>query len=266
MVKQIKSFALSHLTIGATCDFHTKVNKLIVAATPSLLHIEELAPQYHEVLQQLASIVNRSTAFVSTSGMKTFDKTRDNLVGVISNVSRDHKTNPIPAKQSAAITLSAEIAPYKGMGNHEYSKQSAEIRGMLAMLALPENAAAIETLGLADEVAELAKANEAFEKAFLAKANEASSRQAQTDLSSTEICNKINDIYAQIVQTVNAYAIVKTSAEIEKFIDDANGLVILYASIGGGSSSGGSAPGNGGGSTPDGGGGGGGEDDRPVIE
>ncbi len=242
MTKQIKTFGISQLTVGSTSDFHSNVNALIIAATPTALHIEAMAPGYAEAVATLASIVNRSTTFVSTADMKSSDKGRDNLVGVVSNVVRAHKTNPIPGKQSAAVLLDAELAPYKGIGGHEYSKQTAEVKGMLALLTLEANAAAVETLGLKDEVAELAKANAAFEAAFLGKAAEASTRMAQTDISSDDACRQAADLYAQITQTVNAYAIVQTSAAIEKFIDDLNGLVTLYASIAGGGASGGGTP------------------------
>lgn len=114
--------------------------------------------------------------------------------------------------------------------------------------------AAVKALGLADEVAELAKANAAFEAAFLGKAGEASTRLAQTDVSSGQAVGTANELYGQIITIVNAYAIVKTSDVIEKFIDDVNGLVALYASIAGSSTSGGSGPNSGGGS---------GEEERP---
>lgn len=254
MAKQIKSFSISHLTIGATSDFHSKVNDLIVKATPSLLHLEDLAPQYADACTVLSSIVNRSTTFVATAGMKTSDKKRDNLVGVTRNVVRANLTNPILPKQTAAILLDAELAPYKGIGAHEYSKQTAEVKGMLAVLALEANAAAIETLGLKEEVAELAKANEEFEAAFLGKAGEASTRQAQTDVSSADAVSKANGLYGEIITVVNAYAIVKTSDIIDKFVDDVNGLVSVYASIAGSSTSGGKASDSSGGS---------GEEERP---
>lgn len=65
---------------------------------------------------------------------------------------------------------------------------------------------------------------------------------------------KANTLYAEIIQIVNAYAIVQTTDTIDKFIDDLNGLVSLYARIAGASASGGSAPD---GSNP------GGEEERP---
>lgn len=254
MVKQIKTFGISRLTIGATSDFHNKVNSLITAVTPSVLHIIEQADAYTAAVTLLSTIVNRSTSFVATAGMKDKDKARDNFVGLISNVVRAHKTNPIAEKHAAAIRLDAELAPYRGIGEHEYSKQTSEVKGMLTLLALEENAAAIELLGLKNEVKGLADANKAFEDEFISKAAEATGRQMQTGLSSKEIVAKTNDMYAQIVQIVNAYAIVQSSDEIEKFIDDLNGFVTVYAGIAGTSTSGGSAAGGSGGS---------GEEERP---
>lgn len=146
------------------------------------------------------------------------------------------------------------MAPYRGIGEHEYSKQTAEVKGLIDLLALPENAAAIELLGMTDEVEGLKEANDDFEANFLSKAAEASGRAAQTGLPSKAVIAKANTLYAEIIQIVNAYAIVQTTDVIDKFIDDLNGLVSLYARIAGASASGGSAPD---GSNP------GGEEERP---
>ena len=238
MAEQIKSFSISSLTIGAASDFHTKVNNLITTATPAALHVEAQAARYATALTALSSIVNRPTAFVATADLKGTDKVRDALIGVLVNVVRAHLTTTIAARKEAATRLDAELAPYKGIGKHEYSKQTAEVKGMLAMLALPENAAAITELSLDDEIDALQTANEAFEAAFLGKAAEAAERKPQTDLDS----NEANAAYQDIVQVVNAYAIVQPSDEVNQFIHDVNGLVAVYASIAGSSSTGGTAP------------------------
>ena len=255
MAEQIKSFSITSLTIGATSDFHTKVNNLITTATPAALHVEAQAARYATALTALSSIVNRPTAFVATADLKGTDKVRDALIGVLVNVVRAHLTNSIAARQAAATRLDAELAPYKGIGKHEYSKQTAEVKGMLAMamLALPENAAAITELSLDDEVDALQTANEAFEAAFLGKAAEAAERKPQTDLDSKTVVNEANAAYLDIVQVVNAYAIVQPSDEVNQFIHDVNGLVAVYASIAGSSSTGGTAPEGGSGSEEEGG-------------
>ena len=268
MAEQIKSFSISRLTVGATCDFHTKVNELITTATPAALHIETQVVPYTAAITSLSSIVNRSTTFIATAGLKDTDKVRDALVGVINSVVNAHLTNTIASRKEAATRLSAELAPYKGIGRHEYSKQTAEVKGMLAMLALPENAAAITELSLDDEIDALQTANEAFEAAFLGKAAEAAERKPQTDLDSKTVVNEANAAYLDIVQVVNAYAIVQPTEAINTFIENLNGTVSYYARIAGGSPSGSTAAEDGedGGTTPGGGsqGGGDGSDDGEL--
>lgn len=254
MVEQIKSFGITRLSLGATSDFHTHVNELVVSATPSALNIVELAGPYAEAVALVTSLVNRSTAFVATASMREAEKKRDNLVGVISSLVKAHLTNPIADKNAAAVLLDALLAPYFGIGRHEQSKETAEIKGMIGVLKGADAAAAVEKLEMKDEVEALEAANGDFEQAFLEKAAEASVRQAQSNVITKDAVAAVNELYQQIVQTVNAYAIVQSSDVIRKFISDVNGLVIVYSDLANGSTSGGSAPG---------GGGGGGEEERP---
>lgn len=263
MATQIKSFGMSQMTIGSCSDFHSKVLGFITAATPAALHVENLAADYTKATEALASIVNRQRAFVATANLKSFDKMRDSASGVICNVTGAYLTSPVKEKSEAAHILYPKMSPYLGIRNHEYTKQTAEVKGMLAMLDEPENKAAIATLGLTAEVEALGAANAAFEAAFLGKASEMSDRMVQSDMKSADLVADANTLYGNIIQTVNAYAIVQPSDAITTFITNVNGLVGIYSHIAGSSNQGGTTPG---GSdtpvTPPSGGG----DDRPVIE
>ncbi len=239
MKKKIKSFPLSQLTLGATCDFHAKVKKAVDASGAAALHIESLDSGYSGVNVNLQSVVNRQTAFVATLSLKETDAWRDRLTGIINGVVNTHLTNPIEAKRAAATRLKAVLSPYTGIGKHEYAKQTAEVKGMQAVLTLPENAEAIAALHLDEEVTELQKANEAFEAAFEGKITEAVARDPQKELDSKELCDEANALYGEIVETVNAYAIVQPTDEINDFIDRVNGIVAVYTSIVDGSASGG---------------------------
>lgn len=75
------------------------------------------------------------------------------------------------------------------------------------------------------------------------KTEEMSSRMTQSDVKSEDAVNEANALYQDIVQTVNAYAIVQPSDEINTFIASVNGLVGTYSSIAGSASKGGSASG-----------------------
>ena len=231
MATQIKSFGKSRMTIGSCSEFHNNALDLITKTTPAELHIEALEPAYSQAVGQLAGIVNRQRAYISTAQLADTDKVRDNAVGTISSVVIAYQTTPVEDKRQAAMLLDPQLAAYKGIRKHEYSKETAEIKGMLGVLQAEENQAAVSLLGLDAEVTALAEANAAFEAAFLGKAQEKSTRMDVEDLDSEQVVDQANALYDQIVQTVNAYAIVQPTDELLAFINDLNGIVGIYADI-----------------------------------
>ena len=233
MAKQIQSFGMSAMTIGACSNFHTTAVKYINEATPAVLHIEDKSPAYSESSDTLASIVNRKRAFITTPQMRSADKTRDAALGAISSVVNALVTSPVDERRSAAELLSQQLSPYRGIRAHEYK---------LAMLEEADNAAAITTLGLQPEVDALREANAAFEEAFDARNEEVSAMVNQKSISSADAVAEANRLYQEIVQTVNAYAIVQPTEELNAFIDKMNGLVGSLASVSGSSASGSEGP------------------------
>lgn len=246
MANQIKTFGMSRMSIGSCCDFHTKVNACITTATPAALHVTEKATAYTAAIELLSFIVNRERAFVSTVTLAEADDTRDRGSGVIAQVVNAYLTSPVADKRAAAILLNAKMSPYRGIRKHEYTKQTAETRGMLAML--DAEAEAVATLGLTEEVEAVREANAAFDTEFQKKTEEMSARMVQSDVKSEDAVAEANALYQDIVQTVNAYAIVQPTDEINSFIASVNGLVGTYSGIAGSSSKGGKAEG---GDTPE---------------
>ncbi len=80
----------------------------------------------------------------------------------------------------------------------------------------------------------------------------------QSDVKSGNVVADANTRYAEIIQTVNAYAIVQPSDAITAFIADVNGLEGVYSKIAGSNSGSGTAP--------DGSGEGSNDNNCPVIE
>ena len=184
MANQIKSFNISHMDLGSTLDFHKNTNELIIQKTPETLHIVELATRYQKAIDALSEIVNRATKYIATLSLESADDIRDRLTGVIMNVIHAHLTSPIEAMRQVAILLDAVLAPYKGIGQHKYAKQTQETDGMLRVLDETENAAAIATMHLEDEVEQLRLANENFKKAQKAKFAENKERSPLSDTDS----------------------------------------------------------------------------------
>lgn len=273
MATQIKSFGKSRMTIGSCSEFHNNALDLITKTTPAELHIETLEPAYSQAVGQLAGIVNRQRAYISTSSLSEADETRDRAIGVIMSVVNAFKTTPVADKRTAAMTLAPQLSPYKGIGEHEYTKQTAETRGMLALLDQEDNAAAIATLGLTEEVEALREANAAFEEKFQTRTAEVSTRMAQSDVKSDDAVAMANAWYEQITAKVNAYALIQPSDEINTFVNDVNGVVGAFSQIAGTRAKGQATtggdttkPGTDSGTNPGGGSGSGGSDDDDDFQ
>ena len=267
MPNQIQSFGMSKMTIGSCNDFHNRVNTFIQDATPAALHIEQQAVAYAEAIKTLDSIVNRERAFVSTKALREADQVRDSAAGVISQVINACLTSPVTERRAAAQLLDAKMASYRGIRNHEYTKQTAEVRGMLVML--DAQAEAVDTLGLSLEVEALREANATFDTQYYARTAESGVRKAQSNVKSSEVIEQINKLYNEIVMLVNAYAVVQPTDAINTFIGNVNGVVAAFSRIAGSSTSGNGEIGEGEAPNPelpgDGDGGDDGESPDPIV-
>lgn len=246
MATQINVMGFSYLNVGLHNDFHYQAYGKMKATGAQTLHIENLLPAYGELVELESSIVRRQTTYVSTVQLNDADKVRDNAMGVILNIITAHKTNTIEAKRSAALALDAMVAPYRGISNHEKRTQTREVAGLLAVLNKEEAMAHIATLNLTEEVTLLAEKNATFAAVYDEKLQEEVERLPQKDIDTEELRKQVDEKYAEIVQTVNAYAIVQPTEAIESFINQMNALISLTKP---GSSSGSSSGGSTGGST-----------------
>lgn len=246
MTGQIISIPLSRLTTGSLSSFHNGICSFIEKTTPAALHIESQYPAYKTAAGTLASIVRRRTAFVSTQMLQEADRRRDNACGTIINVVKDYGSSLVDEKREASKILLPQLSPYKGIGRHEYSKQSAELRGMLSVLNAEANLPYVKALGLTADVEALRAASEAFDQAFEQRTTEMTERLPERNLGTAQVTAEANQRYEEIVRIVNAYAIVSPTEEIRDFIASANGHIAVYKRIQGsptgGSSSGSDLP------------------------
>lgn len=234
MKDQIVSISLSRSTTCSLSSFHNGILDLIEKTTPAALHIESQFPAYKTAVGTLASIVRRRTAFVSTQMLQEADQRCDNGCGTVINAVKAFGTSLVDEKREASKILLPQLAPYKGIGRHEYSKQSAELRGMLSVLNAEANA--LKALGLTADVEALRAASEAFDQAFEQRTTEMTERLPERNLDTAQVTADANQRYEEIVRIVNAYAIVSPTEAIRDFIVSANGHIAVYKRIMGGSS------------------------------
>ena len=251
MAKQIDIMGFSDLNKGLHCDFHHQACGFMTAAGAQALHIEALLPAYEELVTMESGIVNRQTAYVSTASLKTLDKERDRILGVTMQIINAHLTTIIAQKLASAQWLDAVVAPYRNIRGHDYRTETREVAGLLAALTSEAATAHIALLGLTEEVALLAEKNSAFEAALDEKLQEEAERLPQKDIDTGELRKQVDEKYAEIIRTVNAYAIVQPTEAISSFIDRMNALISL-TKPGSGSSAGGSDQTGGSGSTDSG--------------
>lgn len=227
MVLQINSAPLSQWPLGLHNDFHNQNNSLILATGAAKLYLDKLAPEYAELVAQENSVVKRQTAYVSTATLESLDEQRDHMVRILLGTVDYQVDSTIAAKASAARVLQALCAPYRNVARSDYRTQTREVNGLIALLSGEEEMAHLTTLNLTEELAEVVRLNALFDIAIQEKQGEAVERMPQTTLTTDELRKALDAKYAEIVQTVNAYAVVQPSAEIESYITNLNAVIML---------------------------------------
>lgn len=231
MATQIPNFAVTNLTLGAHNTFHTSTVSGILATGAEALHITDQFNAYKAAVELEASVVNRQTTFVATESMKDADEMRDDMLAVINAMISAHQYTHIANKKAAYQALNAVMAPYRGIRAHEYSRQTAEVNGLLAEFQSPSNAEHVQTLGLSEEIEMLTLANAKFSVEFNQKTAEMASRLPEKETSTVEARAECDRLYAEIVALINAYALIQPSEEITGFVQQQTGLVETYRII-----------------------------------
>ena len=231
MANQIPNFASSHLTLGAHSNFHTQVANLGTAMDPEALHIADVFTRYCQAVEVEASIVNRQTTFIATEAMKQADAMRDDMLAVVGAVISAHEFTHIEAKKIAFNALNAVFAPYRGIRNHEFSRQTAEVEGLVAEFQKTENAAHVTTLALTQEVEKLAEANAIFSIEMQKKSMEMAERMPEKDIDTATARAECDRLYTEMVAIVNAYALIQPSEAINNFVTQLTGIVETFRLI-----------------------------------
>ena len=155
----------------------------------------------------------------------------DDMLAVINAMISAHQYTHIANKKAAYQALNAVMAPYRGIRAHEYSRQTAEVNGLLTEFQSPSNAEHVQTLGLSEEIEMLTLANAKFSVEFNQKTAEMASRLPEKETSTVEARAECDRLYAEIVALINAYALIQPSEEITGFVQQQTGLVETYRII-----------------------------------
>ncbi|MDL2247252.1 DUF6261 family protein [Bacteroides sp. OttesenSCG-928-J23] len=232
MSKEIGKLNLSHLLVATHYEFHRSTSAAILATTATVLKLDTLYPQYQTELDTLFKLVNRAQGNVLSLKIEEADRARDVLLleifGIIDNAAK----SPLAARNDAGQLLKRIAAPYRGIAQNEYAKETGQIRGFLRDLGVKEeNIDAQETLGIEVLVQELRKANNKLSDYMIDRSTETGTAAATMKLSTDEQRKVVDAIYHDIVDRVNAVANLQPTEEVLNYISRQNGLIERTKSI-----------------------------------
>ena len=231
-MKQIKSISLTHLLVASHYEFHQSVVRLIVAATPEVLHIETQYPAYLAAVNLELQIINRNQYLTGTQKLEELDAQRDALLSRLYTQIDMAARSPIAEEKAAGEALRIIVSPYRGIARNEYTKETAQLRGLMRDLGTDAAAAHIDTLLAGPVVQKLRQANNQFAAAMEERvATEATRAQNQVDVTTGQQRKVVDELYKNLVLIVNSFAVAMPAAAIDEFIDLVNALLDQYKRV-----------------------------------
>lgn len=251
-MSQIKSISLTRLLVASHNEFHLSAYKLMNAATAKVLHIETELPLYKAAIDLEMQIINYNQYLSNTQLLRELDAERSSLLSRLYTQIDMAARSPIDAEKTAGAALKIIISPYRGIANNEYTKETAQIRGLLRDLATQEALEYLGALSANTVVSMLRQANNSFAAAMEERITvEAARPQRQINISRYQHQKVVNRLYREIIYIINSFAIAIPTDEIDTFIDLMNALIDQYKRVIASQRPGGTGNEKGGGNKPD---------------
>ena len=227
-MKQINSVNLTVATIGTMTHFYGAVADAITLATPAALHIETLAPQFATLIDQLLDVQNKQRAMTGTLSTTEADALRDSIIGFLQQYVNAMKYSPKDAEALAARRLRLVLDAYPGLQEMALDRESTQVLGLLRDLGSDANKADVTAIRLDSYLEALSDAQGDFDLAESRRAREAETRASVAGgIDSGTLRRQAADLYRQIVQLVNAFAIAAPDDKITAFITTVNGEILI---------------------------------------
>lgn len=230
MAKEIKSFYITSLLVGAHYSFHFSVQQLITAKTPDALNIADKFTTYTALIDTQKALINPNASIAFTDELAEIDKERDALLAQVFRRIDMAADSPVEADRTAAALLLPIVAPYRGISANEYTKETAQITGMMRDLGIDEATDALDALTLGAYVQKVRQANNRFNQKYLERVQAEATRTKPTT-NTKENRRLMDEAYADITKTINAYALTATTPVIDSFVDELNALIDLTRDI-----------------------------------
>lgn len=182
----------------------------------------EFLDELYENIEALADSVNESKASTETKEMVSSDKNRNAVAKYVLKHIETSAALPLPDMMNAGNTLLKYTKSYSGITFLPYGQKTVNIQGLIIDLRKPENASAIETLGLGTYLDQLETENNAF---IEAAASRTKGRAANKKESGTVVRERLQAQMEDLKILAQSYNIVKPTDETTEFVKHLNQII-----------------------------------------
>lgn len=227
MVKQIKRIGLTKLLVGAFYEFHAGIRTYLEEKAEESYGLAELLTRYDKSVRTLLDIINRRQGSLFTEELVKLDKKRDESVSAFFAQVDAYAKSPIETQNYHGKILQRVIAPYRGITKNEFNKETAQIWGMTVDLTSIDVGSSLTELKLVPLFNIMQDDNTAFEKMISQRVTDKTTL-AKQDINTKEIRAEITALYNEIIQRLNAIAVLEPDYKIEYHVKWLNAYIDQY--------------------------------------
>ena len=194
---EIKRIGTTKLDNALHVKYHDAMYGFVVEFDlPKLGIPEELRDEWKGSIDTEKENNMEAQASVNSKLLRQKEEERSRLLQYIFVSVRNGQLSPEKEKSDAAMRLNVVIAPYTGIRNESFDRETMHVDGMLTDLKKTENAADLSKLGLSADITKLETLNKEFDKLY----SERSKKRADNKLPKTlAVRNRTDAIFERIL-------------------------------------------------------------------
>jgi len=222
--KKIRHVSLKSITVAACSNY---LRKLIICIKAEIVVSEKISVAVLEsLLETFEAALKSLHGFRQTERLKIADEKRDKLLSAINMLLKAFVAHESEDQDDAkALYLVLNSFGVSKMRHSSYGDETALLRSLVERFNAPENIDKMAKFSiLSDWLTELEEANDEFDAIM----NEKISEIDQDHESCTVIRNKITPIYNDVIDRINANALLQTAPEFITVVDEVNSLIEAF--------------------------------------
>ena len=194
---EIKRIGTTKLDNALHVKYHDAMYGFVIEFDlPKLGIPEELKDEWKGSIDTEKENNMEAQASVNSKLLRQKEEERSRLLQYIFVSVRNGQLSPEKEKSDAAMRLNVVIAPYTGIRNESFDRETMHVDGMLTDLKKTENAADLSKLGLSSDITKLETLNKEFDKLY----SERSKKRADNKLPKTlAVRNRTDAIFERIL-------------------------------------------------------------------